>query len=370
MKVPFVDLTAGYLAHQQEIDAAIVDVIARSDFVLGDRVEAFERSFAAFCGVPYAIGCGNGTDALELALEASGIGPGDEVITVSHTFAATVEAILRVGATAVLVDVDRESMLIDPAAVANAVGPSTAAIVAVHLYGAVAPMDDIASIARAHDLLLVEDAAQAHGATWRGDRVGDIGDVAAFSFYPTKNLGAFGDAGMVVTRDHHIAARTALIRDHGKKQKFVHEIVGRNSRLDGIQAAILGVKLRHLDEENDARREAQRHYARGIVDRRLPARVPTVPAACEAVYHLAVIEVNERDRVRADLEAAGIVTGVHYPVPVHRHPAFSESKLVRIAGALEATDEICDRIVSLPLWPQIRDEQLDTVLDQLAVAIS
>lgn len=368
--VPFIDLTAGYLAHKSELDQALLSVVAKSDFVLGRATEKFETAFASYCGADYAVGCGNGTDALELVLMAAGIGPGDEVITVSHTFVATAAAIARVGATAVLVDVDADALLMDPSGLSDALSPRTAAIIAVHLYGSCAPIDPIRAFAAQEGLLLIEDAAQAHGARYRGKRAGALGDAATFSFYPSKNLGAFGDGGAVVTNDGDLAGKLRSLRDHGKSDKYVHQMLGRNSRLDGVQAAILETKLRHLDEENHSRRESFQAYVKGMSDRELPLTFVSVPADAEPVHHLVVARVNDRERVLGSMQQQRVGAGIHYPVPVHRQPAFKHLKTggIRIAADLTETERAVDEIISLPVWPQMSAGDVERVLEVLQVA--
>ena len=366
VEVPFVDLMAGYLAQKEEIDLAIEGVMAHSDFILGDSVERFERDFASYCGTSEAIGCGNGTDALELVLQAAGIGAGDEVITASHTFAATVAAIFRVGATPVLIDVDDSTLLMDGSLLEEVIGVRTAAIIAVHLYGSCVAMNPVQTAASKHGLLLIEDSAQAHGAQWNGRRAGSIGDVATFSFYPSKNLGALGDAGAITTNDLKLAESIRMLRDHGKSGKFTHETVGRNSRLDGLQAAVLSVKLTRLDEDNAARRVAFRRYQQDLSARELAARLVEVPRGVEAVHHLSVVRVSERNEVMAALKRDGIGCGIHYPIPTHKQAAFREA---RTPLPLPVTERACSEIVSLPMWPQISPREQAAVLESLTRAL-
>lgn len=368
--IPFVDLKAAYEEAQTEIDAAIARTVGHSDFVLGDSLFLFEEEFATYCGTRHAIGCANGTDALELVLEAAGIGPGDEVVAPSHTFAATIEAIVRVGACAVLVDVDPDTLLIDVESARAAIGPRTAAIVMVHLYGSCTDPTPFRALARSHNLLLVEDAAQAHGARHGAKRAGSIGDAATFSFYPSKNLGAFGDGGAVVTSDGALNDRIRLLRDHGKSDKHIHTEVGRNSRLDGLQAAILSAKLPRLDEDNLRRRGASELYAQ-LIKEQLPAvRTVSVPVSCEPVHHLFVVEIEGRDRSLSALGERGIGAGIHYPVPGHRQPAFRASDQVRCDHDLEVTDAACDRVLSLPMFPSLRPAQQEHVIATLQETLS
>ncbi len=361
--IRFVDLEAQYWLIKEEIDAAIASVIERSAFVGGPDLSRFEAHFAEYCEVEHCVGVGNGTDALILALWGLGIGPGDEVITTTHTFIATVEAISRVGAHPVLVDVDPETYLIDPAAVEAAVTPRTRAIIAVHLYGQPAPMDALVAIAERHGLALVEDAAQAHGARYEGRRVGSLGDVACFSFYPGKNLGAYGDGGAVVTRDGALAETVRKLSNHGRSEKYLHERVGTNSRLDGLQAAILDVKLVHLDAWNEARREVARAYEAALAE--LPGVVlPRVREDAEPVWHLYVVQCPDRDGLRAHLADAGIASGIHYPIPVHRQPAYADLGLG--PGSLPVSEAACERILSLPIFPELGADGARYVADAVA----
>ena len=325
-RVPFLDLSRQVTALRDELDAAVAAVLDSGRFVGGEPVERFEREFAAWCGAAHAVGVASGTDAITIALQAVGVGPGDEVITVANTCVPTVAGIEGSGATPVLVDVDLETMTIDPERVAAAIGPRTRAIVPVHLYGRCADMDPILDLAREHGLKIVEDCAQAHGATYRGRRAGTMGDAAAFSFYPTKNLGALGDAGAVVTDDDETAAVARSLRSYGETERYDSVRRGTNSRLDTIQAAFLSVQLRHVDAWTERRRsiaDALRRRARR--PRRL--RLRRIRPDGRHVYHLYVIAVPERDAVREHLADAGIETLVHYPRAVHQHPATATSGL-------------------------------------------
>lgn len=365
-RLPLVDLRRQHSALQTDISAAIARVFDSSDFILGAEVRAFEEEFAKMCGVPHAIGCGNGTDALELALSAVGVKPGDEVITVAHTFAATAEAIVRTGATPRFVDVDPQTLLMDVAQVERAITPRTSAVVPVHLYGSCVAMNHLMDVARRHGLKVVEDAAQAHGAIVDGRRAGAHGDVATFSFYPGKNLGAVGDAGMVVTSDPAIARSVRASRDHGRSGKYEHESVGRNSRMDGLQAAVLRVKLRHLEPWNERRRQIAARYRFLLED------VPQVEAVKasqgEPVYHLFVVQCEGRDEVRKALDAAGIASGVHYPIPLHLQPAFAHDGGAE-PGTLPVTERAAGRILSLPMFPEMEDAEVDRVVAELTKAV-
>lgn len=365
-RIPLADLQAQYAAIQPEIDTAISRVLADSSFILGREVRAFEEEFAAYCGAEHCIGCGNGTDALELALEALGVGPGDEVITVSHTFIATAEAISRLGATPVFVDIRPDTQLIDPAAVEAAITPRTRALLPVHLYGQTADLEAILEIARRHGLKVIEDAAQAHGARYRGRRAGSFGDLATFSFYPGKNLGAYGDAGAITTNDPALADWLRRARDHGRQSKYEHQFLARSSRMDGLQGAVLRVKLRHLDAWTEARRHLAARYTERLAD--LPGVEPvTVAADCEPVYHLYVVRVPERDRVLADLRSRGIDAGVHYPIPLHLQPAYAHLGLG--AGSLPETERAAREVLSLPLYPEMGEEAVDRVVAALETTL-
>ncbi len=357
-EIPLVDLKAQYRSIKPEIDAAIQAVVDQTAFVGGPYIKQFEAAFAAFCDVEHAIGVGNGSDALYIALRAGGVGPGDEVITVSHTFIATAEAVSLCGAIPVFVDIDPRTYTMDPAAFAAAITPRTKAVIPVHLYGLPADMDAIMEIARAHDILVVEDAAQAHGARYRGRRVGGIGDIACFSFYPGKNLGAYGDAGMLTTNSADLAKKVRMLRDHGRTSKYEHEFEGVSSRLDGMQAAVLNTKLRHLDGWNAARRNLAAHFSEVLAG--TPATVPFVPDWAEPVWHLYVIQVPDRDALLAQLKAANIGAGIHYPLPLHRQPAYAHLGIEE--GSLPVTEHVARHILSLPIYAEMLDEDAERVM--------
>jgi dTDP-4-amino-4,6-dideoxygalactose transaminase len=341
-----------------ELCEATQRVLASGWYILGPEVEAFEAEFAAYHGLSHAVGVANGTDAIELALKAAGIGPGDEVITVAHTAVATVCAVERSGAKPVLVDVDPITYTIDPAAAAAAVTPQTRAIVPVHLYGHPADMDAINALAQNHGLAVIEDCAQAHGARYRGKLVGTFGNLAAFSFYPTKNLGAYGDGGAVVTRDDVLAARLRRLRNYGQQQRYQSIERGINSRLDEMQAAILRVKLRHLDEHNEQRRRIAAAYNRQLKHVATPRCWPD-ERATHHVYHLYVVRHHLRDMLRAALHRRGIAPQVHYPIPVHRQAAYVD--LGYAPGSLPVTERLADEILSLPLYVGLSDDDVATV---------
>lgn len=352
---------AQYLALREEIDAAVQAVMRGNRYILGPEVEKFEQEFAAYIGCAHGVGVANGTDAIELALRGLGIGPGDEVITVSHTAVATIAAIEAAGAVPVLVDVEPEFFTLNPARLAEALTPRTKAVVAVHLYGQSADLEAIGAFCRQHDLALVEDVAQAHGARWQGRRLGSIGRVACFSCYPTKNLGAIGDGGIVTTGDAELARRIRMLREHGWAQRYVSAIAGQNSRLDELQAAILRVKLRHLDAANESRRQLAARYRERLQG--LPGiLLPQVRPDSEHVHHLFVIRTDRRDALMAHLKTREIHAGVHYPMPVHRQPAYAgrlRSTDMRVTDALAAT------VLSLPMYPELGLAEVSTVADAI-----
>lgn len=362
-KIPLVGLFDQYQTIKPEIDDAVQKIITSSAFVGGEEVRHFEHEFAAFCDAKASVGVGNGTDALYLTLRALGIGPGDEVITVAHTFIATSEAISATGALPIFIDVKDDTMLMDPALVKKAITSKTKAIVPVHLYGQSCDMDAIMEIARKHGLKVVEDAAQAHGGRWRGQRVGSMGDAATFSFYPGKNLGAFGDAGAVVSQDEGLIEHIRMLANHGRLEKYTHKMEGVNSRLDGLQAAILRVKLRYLDEWNNRRRQIADAYVEQLAP--LGIGLPIVDDNAEAVFHLFVIRVAERERLQTLLKEEGIATGVHYPVPLHLQPAYEQR---RSEFALPATERAAREVLSLPMYPELKQEQIEAVCNAVASA--
>lgn len=349
MKIPFLNLEAEYRALKPEIDAAVARVLASGWYILGEEVRHFEQEFAAFCGAAEAVGVASGTDALLLALRAAGIGPGDEVITVAQTAVATVAAIELSGARPVLVDVEPGRYTLDPALVAAVISPRTRAIVPVHLYGQAADLDPLLAIARQHGLVLIEDCAQAHGARYKGAPVGGLADLAAFSFYPTKNLGALGDGGLVTTNDPKLAERVRLLRQYGWARRYISDIPGTNSRLDELQAAILRVKLAKLEAGNERRRQLAATYDQLLTAEGL--RRPETRPECRHVYHLYVVQCAQREELAEYLSEQGIGTAVHYPVPVHLQPAYR--RLGYQAGSLPVTEALAGSILSLPLYPHM-----------------
>lgn len=365
MSVPFVDLAPDHEEVAAELEAALRSVFRRSFFILGEELEAFEREFAAYTDVGHCIGVGSGTEALHLALRACEVGPGDEVILPSHTFVATALAVAWTGATSVFVDIDPQTYTLDPAQTAAAVTAKTKVIVPVHLYGQTADAAPLASLAAEHGLRLVEDAAQAHGAMYQGKRAGTLGDLACFSFYPTKNLGAVGDAGAVVTSDDALAERLRSLRNYGQREKYRHEEMGFNSRLDELQAAVLRVKLRRLEEWNEARRRIAAAYGERL------AGVLATPVEAKGrrhVYHLYVVEVDHRERVREELGARGIGTQVHYPIPSHLQPLVAGIPH-RTGGDLSVTERVADRVLSLPIYPSLTEAQIDEVAEAVADSV-
>jgi len=360
--IQLVDLKAQYDTIRDEITEAIQSVIESSAFVGGNAVREFEKEFAAYCDVKACVGVGNGTDAIYLVLRALGVGAGDEVITVAHTFIATSEAISMTGARPVFIDIKEDTMLMDPDLLEAAITPHTKAIIPVHLYGQPCEMDSIIEIAERHGLKVIEDAAQAHGARWRGRRVGSIGDAACFSFYPGKNLGAFGDAGAVVSNDEDLIERVRMFANHGRLEKYTHKLEGVNSRLDGLQAAILRVKLRHLDEWNESRRRHADYYMERLA---FPDVIlPVVSKSAQPVWHLFVVRTAERERLQAQLKNDGVATGIHYPVPLHVQPAYEQMAIP--PGALPITEGVAKQVVSLPMYPELTEEHIDSVCSALA----
>jgi dTDP-4-amino-4,6-dideoxygalactose transaminase len=359
--IPLVGLYAQYQQIKSEIDNAIEKVISKSQFVGGEGVRLFEEEFAAYCESDACVAVGNGTDAIYLALRAMGIGSGDEVVTVSHTFIATAEGITATGARPIFIDVKEDTMLMDPDLIEAAITPRTKAIIPVHLYGQPCEMDRIMEIARKHGLKVIEDAAQAHGARWMGQRAGSFGDAACFSFYPGKNLGAYGDAGAVVSRDQQFIDRLRMLANHGSVTKYTHEIEGVNSRLDGLQAAVLRVKLRHLDHWNEQRRNHANYYSKALEGSTL------IPVAthknAEPVWHLFVVRVSDREEFQKRLAEDGIATGIHYPLPLHLQPAYAHLNLP--VGSFPVTERIAKEIVSLPMFPELTSADLEAVAESI-----
>ncbi|MGE5619852.1 MAG: DegT/DnrJ/EryC1/StrS family aminotransferase [Sphingomonadaceae bacterium] len=365
MRIPLCDLKAQYSAIQGEIDDAIKSVLAKTNFIQGEEVRLLEKEFAAYSGAQYGVAVSSGTDALHLALLAMGVGPGDEVITTAHTFTATTEAICYCGAKPVLVDIDPRTYNIDPARIEERITPRTKLIMPVHIYGQPADMDAIQQVASRHGLPVLEDAAQAHGAEYKGRRVGSLGIAACYSFYPGKNLGAYGDAGMIVTNDEKLAAWCAMMADHGRTEKYSHSHIGYCKRMDTLQAAVLRVKLRHLDAWTEARRACAAAYSRmldGLVE------TPHEPEWAKAVYHQYVVRVPNRDEVRRRMVEAGVGVGVHYPIPLHLQPAYAF--LGHGRGDFPEAEKAAGSVLSLPIYPEMTDEQREYVVSQLRLALA
>lgn len=356
---------AQYRAHKEAIQAAVFRVLESDSYILGREVSAFESAFAAYCDpvrTLHAVGVNSGTDALILAMRALGIGTGDEVVTVAHTAVATVAAIIAVGATPVLVDIDPVTYTIDPDLIEPAITSRTKAVIAVHLYGQAADMDAVVSVARRHGLAVIEDCAQAAGGIYKGKRIGCLGDVACFSFYPTKNLGAIGDAGMVVAADAELMERVGCLRQYGWDSARQTTTPGLNSRLDEIQAAILNVKLPFLDSDNERRARHAAAYGEGLSS--LPLLLPAARPDTQHVYHLYVIACDDRNTLKANLAKAGIMTGIHYPVPIHRQGGYSQ-RVVSPAQGLPVTDRLVARILSLPLYPELDEADIEEVIARI-----
>jgi dTDP-4-amino-4,6-dideoxygalactose transaminase len=359
MHIPLVDLRAQYQTIKQEIAAAFEAVFENFQLFLGPQAQAFEHDFAAYCGCQYGVGLSNGTDALTLALRACEIGPGDEVITVANTFIATVEAIALVGATPVFVDIDPATYTMDCRQLDSALTSRTRAIIPVHLFGHPVDMQPVLDFARAHGLRMIEDASQAHGATYREKRVGSIGDIGCFSLYYSKNLGAYGEAGICVTNDSKLAENIRLLRDHGSHIRYQHEVLGVNARLDELQAAVLRVKLRYLDKWNALRQAHAQTYTQQLHN--VVEAVPLVQSWGTHVYYVYVVQVRERDHFRKALEQEGIATGIHYPIPIHLQPACTHYGYRR--GMLPVTEAVAGRIVTLPMYAELTEEQIQLVIN-------
>jgi dTDP-4-amino-4,6-dideoxygalactose transaminase len=364
-RVPFIDLTAHHEPLRTEFERAINEVIDSGAFAGGPFVEQFEEQFAAYCGTKYAIGVGSGTEALWLSLLASDIGPGDEVITVPNTFMATAEAITYSGARPVFVDVDDCTYTLDPAGLKAVLTPRTRAIIPVHLFGQPADLDPILDFAAAHGLGVIEDAAQAHGAGYKGQKIGTLGRAACFSFYPGKNLGAFGEAGAVVTNDENLYDRIRTLRDHGQIRKYHHAAIGWNCRMDGLQAAVLSIKLKHLDRGNSLRRKHAAIYDEAFAGME-DINTPVVADYAEHVYHIYAVRVQERDHAMWLLGKKGIQFGIHYPVPIHRQKAYHF--LGYGIGAFPVAEMLAHELLSLPMFPELARSQIDSVVYALKTA--
>jgi dTDP-4-amino-4,6-dideoxygalactose transaminase len=355
--LPFVDLKAQYHSIKTEIDSAISHVLETSQFILGKEVAAFEEEFAAYCGAGHAVGVNSGTSALHLALLAAGVEPGDEVITVPYTFVATVAAIRYAGATPVFVDIDPATYNLDPAKLERAIGPRTKVILPVHLYGQPCDMDPILEVARRHGKLVIEDAAQAHGAEYKGRRTGSLGDMACFSFYPGKNLGAYGEGGAIVTSNAEFASALRLMRDWGQSRRYYHDVRGFNMRLEGIQGAILRVKLRYLERWTEARRANAALYSRNLAGSGVVP--PQAMPYARHVYCVYAIRTPRRDALAQALAAAEIGFGIHYPIPVHMQKAYADPRYRE--GDFPVAERVAGEILSLPIYPELTGPQIDAV---------
>lgn len=357
MALRFLDVGAGYTELKPELDAAVMEVLASGHYILGPKVEAFEAAFAAYCGARHCVAVANGLDALILSLRALNIGPGDEVIVPSNTFIATWLAVTQVGATLVPVEPDPETYNLDATALASAITARTRAIMPVHLYGQPADLAPVLELANSHGLAVIEDAAQAHGARYHGDRIGQHGTLVCWSFYPGKNLGAFGDAGGITTNDPDLAARLRQLRNYGSAEKYRNAEPGLNSRMDPLQAAVLEVKLRHLDRWTDRRKAIAARYLSAITS----VSLPRVPIWADPVWHLFVIQHPDRDAFQTRLEEAGIATVIHYPIPPHLQRAYQDLGFGK--GQFPIAEAMADRVLSLPMGPHMRDEDVERVID-------
>lgn len=363
MEIPFVNLKKQYLSIKKEIDEAINNVIQNTAFVLGDVVKKFEDDFASFCSVKYCRGVSSGTSALQLALMSLDIKKGDEIILPPNTYIATAEAVSAVNAKPVFVDVDPETYNIDPKLIKENITDKTKAIIPVHLYGQPADMNPILEIAQEKNLFVVEDACQAHGAEYKGRKCGSIGAVGGFSFYPGKNLGAFGEGGAITTNNEEIAKKIEMLRDHGQAKKHHHEVIGTNSRLEGIQGAVLGAKLKYLSEWNNKRRKNAKYYNERLsnLDK---IKTPVESEYGKHIYHLYIIQIDKRDELQKFLKSKGIATGLHYPTPIHLQPAYSHLGLTK--DLFPITESYVKKILSLPMFPELEKEEIDFVVDSIA----
>lgn len=361
MQVPFLDLKRTYREISDKIEPKILNIMSHGAFVGGPEVNSFEEEFSAYCDVKYCAGVESGTGALRLILKAMDIGAGDEVVIPANTFAATAEAVCHVGAKPVLVDVDPKTKNIDSDRVRKAIGSDVKAIIAVHLYGNPAEMNALREIAEEKGVKLIEDAAQAHGATYRGKRIGNLSHAAAFSFYPGKNLGAFGDGGAVVSNDSVLIDNIKMLREHGQPEKYVHKIVGETARLDAMQAAVLRIKLEYLDANNEKRQKVADMYIRGLESENDWLILPETTYDSQSVWHLFVVHCSKRDELRDYLLEKGVGCGMHYPIPLNKQEAFQ--KIVRVHEDLSVSEQSSEALVSLPMFPELKDEEVRYVID-------
>jgi dTDP-4-amino-4,6-dideoxygalactose transaminase len=367
MNVPFLDLKQQFKQIQQDVMPVVTEAMTNGAFIGGPQVAGFEEEFAAFCDSRYCVGVGSGTDALRFALMAAGIGRSDEVITVPNTFIATTEAISQVGALPVFVDVKENTCNMDPNQITANITEKTRAIIPVHLYGQVADMDAILQIAEQYNLVVIEDACQAHGALYKDKKAGSMGAVGCFSFYPGKNLGAFGEAGAIVTQDEQIAQKIRMLRDHGQEKKYFHQIEGFNGRLDAIQAAVLRIKLKHLPSWNESRRRNARYYNELLAEKPGIA-LPIEEQFAKSVYHLYVIHVEDRDELQKLLNSKGIATGLHYPMPLHLQDAYRHLEYPK--GAFPVSEKSAAHLLSLPMFPGLKKEQIEYVTEHIIYFIN
>jgi dTDP-4-amino-4,6-dideoxygalactose transaminase len=352
---------AQFDSYQEEIEAAVLGVLRSNRYILGAEVEALEKEFAEYIGTHLAVGVANGTDALELAVRALDIGPGDEVITVSHTAVATVAAIEAAGAIPVLVDVDPEFYTLNPAQLHEVLTPRTKAVIAVHLYGQAANLDAIYKFCIENKLFLIEDVSQAHGAKWKGRRLGSVGHIGCFSCYPTKNLGAIGDAGLITTNDAGLGNKVRMLREYGWQRRYISDVVGRNSRLDELQAAILRIKLRHLDVDNAKRQQIASRYSKLLSGQ--PLQIPATREGAEQVFHLYVIRTDNRLELMEHLKMKDIQSAIHYPSPVHLQPAYKGR--IRTSDNMSVTEQLAKDVLSLPMYPELLAEEVSRVVDAI-----
>jgi len=363
MNIPMVDLGLQYRELKSEIDAAVSDVFATTQFILGPQGEMLEKEMAAYLGVKHAIGVASGTDALHLALKAAGLGEGDEIITTPFTFIATAEAVAYVGSTSVFVDIDPKTFNLDVQQVKNAITAKTKAILPVHLFGQPADLVPLKQLCEEHELLLIEDCAQSCGATYQGKMTGAWGDLGCFSFFPSKNLGCYGDGGMVLTDDDRLAEEIRVLRNHGSRERYHYHVIGMNSRLDELQAAILRVKLRHLDRFNQMRRDNAHHYSRLLAA--LDLETPYEDGKGRHVYHQYTVLTEQREAIQSSLADAGIASGIYYPVPMHRQEVFAR----QCEGVtLPVSERIAERVLSLPIYPELTGDQIERIVAVIASA--
>lgn len=362
MKVPFIDLKTQYKQIEHEVVPMITEAMANGAFIGGEQVSCFETEFAKFCNSSYCVGVNSGTDALRFSLMAVGVGPGDEVITVPNTFIATTEAISQVGAKPVFVDVYPDTCNMDISKIEDKITENTKAVIPVHLYGQPADMDPILEIAQKNNIAVIEDACQAHGAKYKNRKAGSMGAVGCFSFYPGKNLGAFGEGGAIITQDEDIAQKIRMIRDHGQRKKYFHDLEGYNGRLDAIQAGVLRIKLKRLDDWNRARSENAAYYNK-FLSEISSVTLPTEAEFADSVYHLYVILIDDRDKLQKFLDSKGIATGLHYPLPLHLQKAYENLGYKK--GAFPVTEHIADRLLSLPMFPELKPEQIEYVVKSI-----